>query len=172
MAVWAVSLLTTELIPRSLTAAMIQIVFGVYLDVVSIRTQTHTVLYPYLLQYDAVPKYISRRTSYLQVRLVFRPYPQLITQCCSSGVFGPPLDFTQASAWPWIDHLVSGLGSTTNFGLLILAFTTAPAIALALLYFANSLAHSTKGTPSPRRAPTPCKHMISGSISLPSPGFF
>ena len=36
----------------------------------------------------------------------------------------------------------------------------------------NSQDHSPKGTPSPRRALTACKHTISGSISLPSPGFF
>ena len=38
----------------------------------------------------------------------------------------------------------------------------------------NSQAHSTKGTRSPTRgqAPTACKSMVSGSISLPSPGFF
>lgn len=145
----AVSLSTMELIPHSLTAAMTQEVFGVYLDTVSMKTRTHTVLYPFLLQYDAVPKYISERTSYLQVRLAFHPYPQLITRCCSSGVCGPPQRLTVASAWPWIDHLVSGLGSTTNFGLLILAFTTVPAIALTLLYFTNSLARSTKSTQSP-----------------------
>src|SRR5262245_30671174 len=38
----------------------------------------------------------------------------------------------------------------------------------------NSLTHYTKGTPSPvrRRALTACTHPVSGSISLPSPGFF
>ena len=38
----------------------------------------------------------------------------------------------------------------------------------------NSLTHYTKGTPSPplRKAPTACTHTVSGSISLPSPGFF
>ena len=36
----------------------------------------------------------------------------------------------------------------------------------------NSLTHYTKGTPSPLRAPTDCKHTVSGSISLPSSGFF
>ena len=38
----------------------------------------------------------------------------------------------------------------------------------------NSLTHYTKGTQSPglSRAPTACTHMVSGSISLPSPGFF
>src|ERR1700733_2910257 len=38
----------------------------------------------------------------------------------------------------------------------------------------NSLTHYTKGTPSPslRKAPTACTHTVSGSISLPSRGFF
>src|SRR6185295_7504482 len=38
----------------------------------------------------------------------------------------------------------------------------------------NSLTHYTKGTQSlsRRKAPTACMHTISGSISLPSPGFF
>ena len=38
----------------------------------------------------------------------------------------------------------------------------------------NSLTHYTKGTQSPvrRQAPTACTHRVSGSISLPSPGFF
>src|SRR6056300_1907980 len=36
----------------------------------------------------------------------------------------------------------------------------------------KSLTHYTKGTQSPRRAPTACTHTVSCSISLPSPGFF
>ena len=38
----------------------------------------------------------------------------------------------------------------------------------------NSLTHYTKGTQSPirRQAPTACTQTVSGSISLPSPGFF
>ena len=120
------------------------------MEKVTIKSRSHSVLYPCLSKYGASPKAISRKTSYLQVRLVFRPYPQLITRCCSSGVCGPPLPFTVASAWPWIAHLVSGLEGITYCGHLILAFTLAPSIDLALLYLANSLARSTKSTPSPR----------------------
>src|SRR5579871_3378529 len=37
----------------------------------------------------------------------------------------------------------------------------------------NSLTHYTKGTQSQNKsAPTACTHTVSGSISLPSPGFF
>src|ERR1044072_2927619 len=36
----------------------------------------------------------------------------------------------------------------------------------------NSQTHEAKGTPSPLRALTPCKHIISGTISLRSQRFF
>ena len=37
----------------------------------------------------------------------------------------------------------------------------------------NSQAHYAKGTPSPNKlAPTGCKHMVSGTISLPCSGYF
>ena len=36
----------------------------------------------------------------------------------------------------------------------------------------NSLTHYTKGTPSPLRAWTACKHSVSGTLSLPALGFF
>ena len=80
---------------------------------------------------------------------------------------------TAPSTWPWIDRLVSGL----------LPATEAPvsdSVSLRLPYSVklatenNSLTHYTKGTRSPvrRQAPTACTHTVSGSISLPSPGFF
>ena len=58
---------------------------------------------------DASPKAISRRTSYLRVRLEFLRYPQIIRQHCNGGRFGPPSGFTQTSTWPWLDH--NGFGS-------------------------------------------------------------
>ena len=36
----------------------------------------------------------------------------------------------------------------------------------------KSLTHYTKGTPSPLRAPTVCRHPVSGSLSLPLSGCF
>jgi hypothetical protein len=76
-----------------------------------------------------------------------------------------------------------GFGSTTcNFrqlastlALFRLGFPPAPALlSLNLAAYRNSQAHSTKGTLSPslRRALACCRSMVSGSISLPSPGFF
>ena len=57
----------------------------------------------------ASPKAISRRTSYLRVRLEFLRYPQVITGHCNVRVFGPPLRFTATSTCSWIGHPVSGL---------------------------------------------------------------
>ena len=62
-----------------------------------------------IYSFKASPKAISRRTSYIRVRLEFLRYPQLIPCLFNDNEFGPPLDFTQASAWPWIGHPVSGL---------------------------------------------------------------
>lgn len=53
-----------------------------------------------------------------------------------------------------------------------LAFATATPPGLTSPRTANSQAHSSKGTPSPRKALTACKHMVSGTISLPSRGTF
>ena len=63
---------------------------------------------------EASPKAISRRTSYLRVRLEFLPYPQFITTLFNGCVFGPPLPFTATSTWTWVDHPVSGLFSLTS----------------------------------------------------------
>ena len=61
------------------------------------------------LQLEASPKAISRRTSYLRVRLEFLRYPHLITTFFNTCVFGPPKPFTVPSTWTWIGHPVSGL---------------------------------------------------------------
>jgi hypothetical protein len=64
--------------------------------------------------------------------------------------------------------------SNALFGL---AFATATPPGLTSPHATNSQAHSSKGTPSPRphkeaKAPTDCKHTVSGTISLPSRGTF
>ena len=76
---------------------------------------------------EASPKAISRRTSYLRVRLEFLPYPHLITTLFNGCVFGPPLPFTATSSWTWIDHPVSGLLLLT-LALLRLGFPSAPSL--------------------------------------------
>src|SRR5699024_9301120 len=61
-------------------------------------------------------------------------------------------------------HLPPSLG----FG-----FPTATPHGLTSRHAADSQAHSSKGTPSPiKRALTDCRHMVSGTISLPSRGTF
>ena len=74
---------------------------------------------------EASPKAISRRTSYLRVRLEFLPYPHLIPTLFNGCGFGPPLPFTATSTWTWIDHPVSGLLRLT-FALFRLGFPSAP----------------------------------------------
>jgi hypothetical protein len=99
--------------------------------------------------------------------LAFHPYPQVIRAIFNLQRFGPPLDFTQASACPWIDHPVSGLIRNTcrpiqtrfRYG-----YTSLLNLALQI----NSLAHYAKGKWSRNKsAPTACRQLVSGSISLP-----
>ena len=75
--------------------------------------------------HEASPKAISRRTSYLRVRLEFLPYPHLIATLFNGCAFGPPPPFTAASSWTWIDHPVSGLHMLT-LALFRLGFPSAP----------------------------------------------
>ena len=77
--IWAVSLSTTDLITRSLTPGTKSMVFGVYLNSVTLDGPlVQTVLYLHDPSSEANPKAISERTSYLQVRLEFHRYPHLI----------------------------------------------------------------------------------------------
>ena len=124
--------------------------------------------------YEASPKAISRRTSYLRVRLEFLPYPHLIATFFNRCAFGPPMPFTASSTWTWIDHPVSGLRILTNVALLRLGFPSAPN-----LKFLTSPAFVTRRTVLQKvrgstfdSCSTACKHRVSGSLSLPSRGSF
>ena len=66
-----------------------------------------------------------------------------------------------------------GFGSTPcdYDALFRLGFPTPP-LSVRLATKSKSLTHYTKGTQSLRRAPTACTYTVSGSISLPSQGFF
>ena len=78
----------------------------------------------------------------------------------------------QPSTCPWLDHPVSGLLPATVRPIKT-RFPFAYPRRLSLLLRSKSLTHYTKGTQSPRKdAPTACTYTDSGSISLPSPGFF
>ena len=89
--------------------------------------RTFSALPPHTFHLDASPKAISRRTSYIRVRLEFLPYPQVIRQHFNGGRFGPPLSFTSTSTCSWIDHPVSGLPHRT-LALLRLGFPSAPVL--------------------------------------------
>ena len=110
LTVWALSLLTMELISHSLTPEYLPhgirslIEFGNL-----VWPLAPSVLYPRMSSLKASPKAISRRTSYLRVRLEFLRYPQVIRCLFNDNQFGPPLDFTLASTCSWIGHSVSGL---------------------------------------------------------------
>ncbi len=66
-----------------------------------------------ILNVDASPKAISERTSYLQVRLEFLRYPQVIQALFNVLWFGPPVSLTSPSPCSWVGHMVSGLRHCT-----------------------------------------------------------
>jgi hypothetical protein len=123
----------------------------------------------------AAPQCISGRTSYLRVRLAFHPDPQLIRAVCNPHRFGPPRPVTGASPWPWVAHAVSGLPDATN-ALFRLAFAVAAAVAaltkprrVTRRIILQKARRQGGLRPTPSTAWT---HTVSGSVSLPSPGYF
>jgi hypothetical protein len=79
---------------------------------------------------------------------------------------------TPPSAWPWLDHSVSGLLPATERPVQT-RFRCAFAYRLKLAANRNSLTHYTKGTPSRHQylrksaAPTACRHPVSGLFHSP-----
>ena len=103
-----------DLITHRLTPIHTYLAFGVYQTLVTRGGPLGlTVLYLQYANNEASPKAISERTSYLQVRLAFHPYPQVIPRLFNVSGFGPPLALTPASTCSWIDHFVSGLQHLT-----------------------------------------------------------
>ena len=80
---------------------------------------------PAVMLFEASPKAISERTSYLRVRLEFLRYPHLIRYHFNGSGFGPPWSFTSTSACSWLGHSVSGRIPLTIVALLRLAFASA-----------------------------------------------
>ena len=113
--------------------------------------------------------------------MAFHPYPQVIRAVFNPHRFGPPLGVTPASPCSWVDR--PGFGSTPTYFLALvsgLAFAAAPlATSLASHVSSNSPDHNAKGTQSgiapsedSARPPTACRHVVSGSLSLPAQGCF
>ena len=104
---------------------------------------------PPVMIYNASPKAISGRTSYIRVRLEFLRYPQVIPGLFNERGCGPPLRLTATSACSWIGHPVSGLIPATSYALFRLALASAPKLQfLNLAAYINSPDRSTKSTRS------------------------
>ncbi len=173
--VWAVSLSTTKLIPGCLTASLSTNGIRSLIDFGRlVGPLDHSVLYHRWKTCDAIPQYISGRTSYIRVRLAFHHYPQLIQSVFNRHWFGPSRSFTFAASCPWVDHSVSGVPHATcrpiktrfRFGFgpatLTLLHTTTPRIILQKARCHSALL---------RRAPTACRHTASGT-AIPLSGCF
>ena len=170
--------MTTNIRTRRLTRSWVVTVFAVCQELVGgeapASQQCST---PVITFTPAAPQCISGRTSYLRVRLAFHPYPPLIRNFCNSHRFGPSRPVTDAAAWSWVAHTVSGLLDATT-ALFTLAFARPPAThCLKHATPRNSSDHSPKGTRSRRfkmnpGALTAWTRSVSGSVSLPSPGCF
>jgi hypothetical protein len=152
--------------------------FAVWLGLVtSTWPRAHPVLYLRgRISDTAVPPYISGRTSYLQVRLEFLRYPQLIPQICNSGGFGPRRGVTPASPWSWVDHLVSGRIPATispysdSLSLrlwLVIGPSPGHGDALAGSFYKR---HAIRREASFHRPLTACGYMVSGSLDTPLDG--
>ena len=105
--------------------------------------------------------------------MAFHPYPRVIPSVFNRSGFGPPRGLTPASACPWVAHPASRPRRATDS-----PRGDSPSLRLAsklnLAARRDSLAHSTKGTPSHRGmgAPTARGRTVSGAVSLPSRGAF
>ena len=127
-------------------------------------------------EFDNRPKAISRRTSYLRVRLEFLPYPHLIPTLFNGCGSGPPLPLTAASSWTWIDHPVSGLQILTYRPIKTCSRSGSTPLVFNLASTRNSPDRSTKSTRSylnvvPQLVNTGFQ-VLFHSLSLPSRGPF
>ena len=106
--------------------------------------------------------------------MAFHPYPRVIPSVFNRSGFGPPRGLTPASACPWVAHPASRPRRATKNRRLKDSLSLRLASKLNLAAHRDSLAHSTKGTPSHRGmgAPTARGRTVSGAVSLPSRGAF
>ena len=79
--------------------------------------------------------------------MAFHPYPQVIPSVFNLSGFGPPRGLTPASACPWVAHPASRLRRATERPVQTRS-RCGSVSCLNLAAHRNSLAHSTKGTPS------------------------
>ena len=79
--------------------------------------------------------------------MAFHPYPRVIPSVFNRSGFGPPRGLTPASACPWVAHPASRLRRATERPVQTRS-RCGSVSRLNLAAHRNSLAHSTKGTPS------------------------
>ena len=103
--------------------------------------------------------------------MAFHPYPGVVPAVFNRRGFGPPQGLTPASACPGVDRPASRPRCATCRP--VQARFRCGSVSLNLAARRDSLAHSTKGTPSQRKAaPTAWRRTVSGAVSLPSRGAF
>ena len=88
--------------------------------------------------------------------MAFHPYPRVIPSVFNRSGFGPPRGLTPASACPWVAHPASRPRRATKNRRLKDSLSLRLASKLNLAAHRDSLAHSTKGTPSHRRRCSDC----------------
>ena len=148
--VWAFSLLTTDLIIRSLTAGVK--VYGIRSLIRfsnCCQPLAHSVLYLHHLIYPTLALKLFRgEPAISEFDWNFSAIHSSSHGFSTPTWFGPPRGFTLASTWPWIGHPVSGLRHATSRAIHTwFPFGCAPEV-LNLAAYRNSLARSTKSTSS------------------------
>ena len=88
--------------------------------------------------------------------MAFHPYPGVIPSVFNRSGFGPPRGLTPASACPWVAHPASRPRRATKNRRLKDSLSLRLASKLNLAAHRDSLAHSTKGTPSHRDGCSDC----------------
>ena len=128
---------------------------------------------PPVNSYEASPKAISRRTSYLRVRLEFLRYPQVIPAFFNRRLVRSSMKF--------YFHFNLPMDRSPGFGPAVSDFrplkTRSPSgsglYVLNLAGYSSSPDRSTKSTRfTTNGCSTACRHRVSGSLSLPSRGSF
>ena len=105
--------------------------------------------------------------------MAFHPYPQVIRILFNGNRFGPPAPVTAPSACPGVDHKVSRPPPRTQ-GPIRTRFRSGCAhqCACPRPRRATRRLIMQKARRHPQRAPTACRHMVSGSLSLRFPRCF
>ena len=106
--------------------------------------------------------------------MAFHSYTQVIQKLFNAYWSGPPSRVTGTSPCPCVDHSVSRLPPATPNALFRLAFATAACVFTLNLAARRQLVGSLckRHAVTSYDAPTACRRMVSGSLSLPCSGCF